>query len=85
MQFKMHKDRLHYHDTTDRQVTHIQTVQQNEAGYSQRQLATARRARDLYAKVGHPSIQDFKAMITHWSPVSWSPMTATLMMSSRFI
>ena len=63
MYFKIHKDWLHCHDTADRQVTLIQTVQQNEAGYSQRQLATARSARDLYSKVGHPSVQDFKAMI----------------------
>ena len=54
MQFKMHKDGLHYHDTEDRQVTLIRTVQQNEAGYSQRQLVTAHTARDLYSKVGHP-------------------------------
>ena len=47
MQFKMHEDGLHYHDTADRQVTLIQTVQQNKAGYSQRQLATAHTARDL--------------------------------------
>ena len=60
MHFKMHKDGLHYHDTDDRQVTLVQTVQQNEAGYSQRQLATARRARDLYAKVGHPSVGQFR-------------------------
>ena len=63
MHFKMHKDVLHYHDTSDRQVTLIQTVQQNEVGYSQRQLATACRARDLYSKVGHPSTQYFKVMI----------------------
>ena len=63
MHFKMLKDGLHYHDTADRQVTLIHTVQQNEAGYSQRQLTTARRARDLYSKVGHPSVQDFKVMI----------------------
>ena len=63
MQLKMHKDGLHYHDTADRQVTLIQTVQQNEASYSQRKLATDRRAIYLYSKVGHPSVQDFKAMI----------------------
>ena len=63
MHFKMHKDGLHYHDTADRQVTLIKTVQQNEAGYSQRQLAAACTAWDLYSKVGHPSIHDYKAMI----------------------
>ena len=63
MQFKMHEDGLHYHDTSDRQVTLIQTVQQNKAGYSQQQLVTACTARDIYSKFGHPSMQDFKAMI----------------------
>ena len=74
MQFKMHKYGLHYHDTADRQVTLIQTVQQNEAGYSQRQLATAHTARDLYSKVGHPSMQDFKAMIKNNLILNW-PVT----------
>jgi hypothetical protein len=38
-------------------------VKQNEDGYSQHQLEQARLAKDLYTKVGHPSQQDFKAMV----------------------
>jgi hypothetical protein len=61
--FRMHPDGLHYHDTKNREVSLVQTVQENEDGYSQRQLAQARLAKDLYAKVGHPSQQDLKAMV----------------------
>ena len=32
----MHKDGLHYHDTRNRKITLVQTVQENEEGYSQR-------------------------------------------------
>jgi hypothetical protein len=61
--FHMHPDGLHYHDFTNPEVSFLQTVKKNEDGYSQRQLKKARFARNLYAKVGHPSPQDFKAMV----------------------
>ena len=61
--FPMHPDGLHYHNFTNPEVTFIQTVKENEEGYSQRQLEQARVAKDLYTKVGHPSQQDFKAMV----------------------
>ena len=60
----MHKDGLHYHDTINREITLVQTVQENEEGYSQRQIQDAKKARDLYAKVGYPSTRDFKNIIT---------------------
>ena len=41
----------------------VQTVTENEKGYSKRQLAYAKTARDLFAKVGYPSIKDFANMI----------------------
>ena len=59
----MHQDGLHYHDTKNREVTLIQTVQENEEGYSKRQIKYAQEARDLYAKVGYPSPQDFHKLI----------------------
>ena len=59
----MHPDGLHYHDFTNPKVTFIQTVKENEEGYSQRHLDQARRAQELYTKVGHPSQKDFKAMV----------------------
>ena len=61
--FGMHCDGLHYHDTVNRQVTIVQTVTENEKGYSKHQLTNAKTARDLYAKVGYPSIKDFANMI----------------------
>ena len=51
IKFGMHCNRLHYHDTGNRQVNMVQTVTENEKGYSKRQLTDARTARDLYAKV----------------------------------
>jgi hypothetical protein len=61
--FRMHPDGLHYHDFTNREVSFIQTVHENKQGYSLRQLESARLAKDLYAKVGHPLQNDFKAMV----------------------
>jgi hypothetical protein len=59
----MHSDGLHYHDCTNREIAFVQMVKQNEEGYSQQQLQQARLAKDVYAKVGHPSQHDFKAMV----------------------
>ena len=47
----MKKDGLHYQDTRNREITLVQTVQENEEGYSQRQIQDSKKARDLYAKV----------------------------------
>ena len=63
IRFGMHRYGLHYHDTVNRQGTMVQTVTDNEKGCSQRQLINAKKARDLYAKVGYPSIRDFIVMI----------------------
>ena len=41
----------------------VQTVTENEKGYSQRQLTNAETARDLYEKFGYPSIREFATMI----------------------
>ena len=34
LNFVMYKDDLHYHDTRNREITLVQTVQENEEGYS---------------------------------------------------
>ena len=65
LNFVMHKDVLHYQDTRNREITLVQTVQENEEGYSQRQILDAKKARDLYAKVGYPSTRDFKNIISN--------------------
>ena len=59
----MHRGGLHYHNTVNRQVIMVQTVTENEKGYSKRQLTDARTVQDLYAKVGYPSIKDFANMV----------------------
>ena len=64
LHFVMHKDGLHYHDTINREITLLQTVQENEEGYSQSQIQDAKKARYLYAKVGYPSTRYFHQMIS---------------------
>jgi hypothetical protein len=61
--FKMHPDGLHCHGFTNPKASFLQTVKENEQGCSQRQLEEAALAKDLHAKVGHPSQPDFKAMV----------------------
>ena len=63
IKFGMHQYGLHYHDTVNRQVTMVQTVTYNEKGYSQRLIINTKKERDMYAKVGYPSIRDFIVMI----------------------
>ena len=60
LHFVIHQNGLHYHDTKNCEVTLIQTVQENEEGYSKRQIKDAQEARDLYAKVGYPSLYQKK-------------------------
>ena len=62
LHFVMHKDGLHYH-----KITLVQTVQENVEGYSQRQIQDAKKARDIYAKVGYPSARYFKNIISKTS------------------
>ena len=63
LHFVMHQDGLHYHDTKNCEVTLIQTVQENEEGYSKRHIKDTQGERDLYAKVGYPSPQYFQNLI----------------------
>ena len=55
LHFVMHQDGLHYHDTKNREVTLIHTVQENKEGYRKIQIKDAQEAHDLYAKVDYPS------------------------------
>ena len=64
LHFVMHKDGLHYHDTRNREITVVQTVQENEEGYSQCQIQDAKQVCNLHAKVGYPSARDFKNIIS---------------------
>ena len=45
------------------QNCHLQTVQSNIKGFSQRQIERAKAARELYHVIGTPSIANYKAII----------------------
>ena len=51
-------------------------VQENEEGYSQRQIQDAKKAHNLYAKVGYLSARDFKTIISKNLILNW-PVTAS--------
>ena len=65
LHFVMHNDGLHYHDTRNREITLVQTMQETEEGYSQRQIQDSKKAHYLYVKVGYPSARDFKNIISN--------------------
>ena len=62
MNFIMHRDDLHYHDSSEKEISCVQTVNENESGYSARQISDAKRARELNSKVGFLSTKDFKIL-----------------------
>ena len=64
LHFVIHKDGLQYHDTRNHEITLVQTVQENEEGYSHRHIQDAKKSRDPYAKVGYPSTRAFQQMIS---------------------
>jgi hypothetical protein len=61
MEFKMHSSGLHYYEPKDSDgYIFVNTVSGNKKGYSQRQIKGAEAARALYAKLGYPSMNNFK-------------------------
>ena len=45
------------------QVTLVETVRDNEEGFTAREVAGARKARDALRLIGFPSVKDFKGMV----------------------
>ena len=68
------KDGIHYRGTNNRHVTLVQTVSENEVGYSKIQIKNEKLSRELYYKVGHPSKKDFKNWI-NYNLISNRPVT----------
>ena len=54
---------LYYHDTRVRQLTMLNTVENNKLSYSKRELADADKARNMFGMVGYPSVQDYENMV----------------------
>jgi len=63
-QFKMHSDGLHYFDTKHKSQAFVSTVSGEAEGFSKQQLSQAKQARELQAKLGHPSLHDLKAIVS---------------------
>ena len=63
LHFIMHRDGIHYHDPSKKEISLVQTVNKNESGYSACHISDAKQARELYYKVSFPSNKDFKSPI----------------------
>jgi hypothetical protein len=61
--FKESHNGLFYHDTTNRDVVLLNSVEENKLKYSDRQYKRAVAARELYAKIGCPSLKDYKMLV----------------------
>src|SRR5210317_193221 len=63
IKFTCSQNGLYFHDTDNGQIHLLNTVEENMAGFSEHQINRAKKARDLYAMVGYPTVKDFIAMI----------------------
>ena len=61
--FKPLKNGLYVHDTTDREISLLNSVEENKTKYTKREYAQAVKAHRLYKMVGYPSDKDFKSLI----------------------
>ena len=59
MEFWMHKGGLHYLDPRDSEFIFVNTVSENKAGFTKRQINKAEVTRSLYSKLNYPSWKDF--------------------------
>jgi hypothetical protein len=57
------QSRLQYFDPRDSKFTFINTVSENKAGFTKRQIREAEVARSLQPKINYPSWKDFKWII----------------------
>jgi hypothetical protein len=76
MEFKMHKSGLHYFNPKDADFTfNINTVSDNQKGFTKRQIKGAEQARTMYATLGYPSIKDFKWVTIQSNQIKDCPVT----------
>ena len=61
--FIMHHDGLHYHHTGNCQLSMVNTMKQNEEGYSKRQIQATKATRTLQSAVCFPSTANLKDII----------------------
>jgi hypothetical protein len=63
MEFWMHESGLHYFDPSDSKFIFVNTVSENKAGFTKRQIKEAEVTQSLYSKLNYPSWKDFKWII----------------------
>ena len=63
LKFTRSKCGIYFHNLINRQIVLLNTVKENELGYTKQQIEQARRARKLYGMIGYPSVVDFKNAI----------------------
>jgi Reverse transcriptase (RNA-dependent DNA polymerase) len=61
--FKESPHGLFYHDTNNRELVLLNSVAENTLKYSDRQYRRAVAARELYSKIGCPSLKDYKLLV----------------------
>ena len=54
---------LYAHDMEDRELVMLNTVADNMAKYSKREISGAKKARETYGSMGYPSPEDFRSMV----------------------
>jgi hypothetical protein len=64
MEFRMHKCGLHYYDPrNEKHLAFVNTISENNKGFTKRQIKGAELARTLYKTFSYPSMKDFKWVI----------------------
>jgi hypothetical protein len=63
LRFDMHQDGLYYHDPSGKAISLVETVKENQEGFSKRQIDQALQARELQSVLGNPSTHDMKAIV----------------------
>jgi hypothetical protein len=60
MPLKMHSSGLHYYNPSQEEFNFVNTVSENKGAFKKRQIASAEKARDLYASLAYPLKADYK-------------------------
>ena len=63
MGFKMHEYGLNPYNPTNKAVVLINNVSKNNKGFPKRQINGADQAKNMYAKLGYPSVKYFRWVV----------------------
>jgi hypothetical protein len=75
IEFRIHESGLNYYDPRNEQhLTFVNTVSENNTGFTKRQIKCAELARDLYKTLSYLSMKDFKWVI-HRNQIRDLPVT----------